>query len=176
MKAGNFLRQWSISTAAAGWGLALLAAGCHKAPSAAQVAKAQESRRAWNLKTSVDAYESIGSRDPKWDVAATNALIEIERWRSLPATDASVADAVSVVRDNCQAAIQAGCDDPLVTYFYIRYGMDQTNTRIAFADAFVRMATAMNASQYPPVRKFFAAARTLTQLQTAYGDQMYPYS
>ncbi len=59
--------------------------------------------------------------------------------------------------------MRAGCDDPLVNYIFIKFAMSQTNSKEVFTAAFYKMALAMEASSYPPIRKFYAGFRTVQQ-------------
>jgi hypothetical protein len=70
-------------------------------------------------------------------------------------------------------AAQAGCKDPMLTYLYIKFAMDQTNSKEAFTEAFIATANAMNSSSYPPIRKFYASLRAEQQYTYAYG--LYAY-
>ena len=112
----------------------------------------------WNLITTVKAYEQAGHTSPKWDEAAKRALTEYARFKSkAPGAD------TEMVSINVEAAIQAGCDDPLVNYVFIKFGMSQTNSKEAFTAAFYKTALAMEASSYPPIRKFYAGFRAVQQ-------------
>jgi len=129
--------------------------------------EAKQQRLEWNLKTLVEPYEHAGYTNSKWDTSATLALTEFARSR------ASVMDinepVAEIIATNAAAAVQAGCDDPMVNYLYIKFAMDQTNSKEAFVKAFSKMAKEMNQSSYPPIRKFYAAARTLDQIFYSYG-------
>ena len=135
--------------------LAITIAGCKPAPPTP--AKVIERRLAWNLKTTVEAYEAVGVKSPEWDEPARRALTEFAHQR---------AQAVSadepwgmIISTNVAAALDAGCTDPMVTYLYIRFAMPKTNSRVEFARRYQSTALAMNASAYPPARKFYADAR-----------------
>jgi hypothetical protein len=128
--------------------------------------EAKQSRLEWNLKTLVGAYQDSGNTDPKWDEPVTNALIEFARTRSLSTgTDEDVA---TVIATNCEAAVKAGCDDPMVRYLYIKFVMSQTNSPKDFSDAFCKVEADMEQSAYPPIRKFYAALRAQQQLYYAF--------
>jgi len=122
---------------------------------------------AWNLKTLVESYENAGHTNAKWNDFARLALTEFARAR------ANVLDtnepSAKIISANTAAAVQAGCDDPMIRYLYIRFCMNQTNSPKAFTDAFCQSAKDMQNSTYPPVRKFNAAARALEQIVFTYG-------
>jgi hypothetical protein len=64
----------------------------------------------------VDAYDQIGSKNPKWDAAARAALLAAAKdWGKDPDRDFSERD---TVLQSTKQAIDAGCDDPLVRFVY----------------------------------------------------------
>src|SRR6266705_1745100 len=91
--------------------LALSSCGKKISPS-----ETKQSRLDWNLKTLVTAYQENGDTSAKWDEPATRALTEFARSR------AHLVDAnenwVEIIGTNCAAAIDAGCDDPMIRYLY----------------------------------------------------------
>lgn len=127
----------------------------------------KQQRLAWNLKTLVEPYEHVGHTNPKWDGPATLALNEFARSRA-GATDKDepVAEIISI---NIAAAVQAGCDDPLVDYLFIRYAMNQTNSPKSFSDAFNDAQSGIQKSGYPSIRKFYVSLRAVQQYNSAYG-------
>jgi len=128
---------------------------------------AQTNRLDWNMKTLVTAYQNTGNTDSKWDEPATRALTEFARSR------ARVSDLdepwAEIITTNVAAAVDAGCDDPMVRYLYIKNCMSQTNSPKAFSDAFNEVEKKMQQSQYPPIRKFYAALRAFQQFTYTYG-------
>jgi tetratricopeptide (TPR) repeat protein len=153
--------------------LLLTATGCKKVATPASnhpalsPEQAKEQRLAWNLKTLVEPYEKAGHTSPKWDEPAKRALTEFARSRS-----GSVESNEAwgwIISTNCIAAVDAGCDDPMIHYLYVRFSMDQTNSAQAFTDRFSQTAKDMQQSTYPPVRKFYAAARAMDQIFYTYG-------
>ena len=154
----------------------LILASCSKSGSSGKMSPeaAKQSRLDWNLKTLVGAYQQAGNTDPVWNEFATNALAEFARDRSHALAPGE--PAAEIIATNCDAAIGAGCDDPMVRYLYIRFSMSQTNSPQKFADAFCSVAKDMQKSSYPDVRKFYAAVRAMEQLFYAYGtnDQSMP--
>jgi hypothetical protein len=128
---------------------------------------------AWNLKTTVEPYENGTHKSFKWDDAARKALIEFAQTRgnAVPVDDRST----GFIASNVTIAVEAGCDDPMVHYLYIRFSPDETNTGTALADEMAATAKDLEQSPYPPIRRFYAAARGIQQFMTAYrtnaGDQ-----
>jgi len=153
--------------------LLLTTTGCKKAMAASPIQntlspeRAKEQRLAWNLKTLVDAYQQTGHASPKWDEPAKRALTEFARSRS-QCTESNETWGL-IISSNCIVAVDAGCDDPMIRYLYVRFCMDQTNSPQAFTGAFCQAAKDMQRSAYPPVRKFYATARALEQIVYTYG-------
>jgi hypothetical protein len=156
--AKSTLLMWLLVSAMAGF-LLLTATGCKP--------DLKKQRLTWNLKTLVDAYQKAGHTNPKWDEPAKRALTEFARSRS-QCTESNEAWGL-IISSNCIVAVNAGCDDPMIHYLYIRFSMNQTNSAQAFTDAFCKTAHDMDNSSYPAIRKFYAAARALDQIFYTYG-------
>ena len=116
----------------------------------------------YNRRTMSQAYETVGKRDPKWDAAAlefldgmglyftfgpTNAIYRPER---LPAWD-------EIVRHG-KAAIDAGCDDPLVRYCHA-VTLDDVGRPDQAMAVMPQIAEELFASKYHPMRALAAAVR-----------------
>lgn len=144
--------------------LALGLSACGKRP-AHPVAR--ETRLEWNLRTTVGAYELYGETHATWDGPATNALSEFSRYRC--GLLAPGEDAAEIIRTNCEAALLARCDDPLIEYLNVRFALSETNTAQAFADALGKAADDLEASYYPSIRKLYAALRAAEQYKYAAG-------
>jgi len=170
--ANSILLVWLAVLGTTGF-LLLTATGCKKttAPKPIQPTlspeQAKEQRLAWNLKTLVEAYEKAGHTSPKWDAPVKRAMTEFARVRSL-CTESNEAWGL-IIATNCESAVQAGCDDPMLKYLFIRFALDQTNSKEAFLKAFCQTAKDMQKSTYPPVRKFYAATWALDQILYTYG-------
>jgi Domain of unknown function (DUF4034) len=148
--------------------------GCDRNQSAKKnfPAVARLSRLDWNLKTTLEAYNQVGSTDPGWNDFARTALTEFARSRAGAVEPGE--NAYIIISTNCIAAVNAGCDDPMVRYLYIKYGMDQHESRQKFAEALCDVAQAMKKSSYPPIRKFYASARAVEQMFYAGQNQTDP--
>lgn len=172
--------------------LTLTAASCKKAavPSTATGTESQaaadassstgttQDRVAWNLKTLVDSYKQAGHTNSKWDASAIRAFTEFARAHggAITVTNEPWGQIIST---NVAVAIQAGCDDPMVRYLFVKFSLDQTNSRETFADDYCQAALGMQNSSYPPIRKYYAAQRALDQLYYTYGygtnvEQLHP--
>lgn len=121
----------------------------------------------WNLKILVEAYQKSGHANPKWDVPAERALTEYANARSQ--TTESNENWGAIISNNCSAALEAGCDDPMIHLLHVRFGMDQTGSRQSFAEAFRVAALDMEASPYPDILKFDAWLREGRQAIYTYG-------
>ena len=152
--------------------LCLILVACSKTGSSKRVSPeaAKQSRLDWDMNTMVGSYERIGKSELEWDGPATNALAEFAHARSQSLEPGE--DWVTIIRTNCDAAVQARCDDPMVRYLYIRFAMSQTNSAMDFADAFYKTSDAMMNSSYPPILKFYATLAAIGQLHQAYGGNM----
>jgi hypothetical protein len=121
----------------------------------------------WNLKTMVNAYQKAGHTNPKWDEPAERALTEFARARS----QSTVSNEAwrTIISNNCLNAVNAGCDDPMIRYLFIRQCMDQNASKKAFFDAYCKAAMDLEQSSYPNIRKFYAWERTSQQVAYTYG-------
>jgi hypothetical protein len=129
--------------------------------------KAQRQRLAWDLKTTVDAYNHAGFSNKAWDDPARRCLTQFAH--SLAGDVDSTGPWAEIISTNAALAVNAGCNDPLVNYVFIKFSMAQTNSREAFETAFCKTVRDMDNSMYPPIRRFYAAARALDQIYYIYG-------
>lgn len=120
---------------------------------------------AWNLKTTVEAYNKVGTKNAVWNDSARKCLIAFSHSR---AGDSPNESWNVVVSTNVAAAVEAGCNDPMITYLYIRFALPQTNSKVEFATRLYETANAINASSYPVVRKLYATMRAIEQYYYAY--------
>jgi hypothetical protein len=80
------------------------------------VSCSKQSKLDWELKRTVKAYQKVGKTNPAWDEPVKRALTE---FASLTAGDSPQNDMrEEIIRTNCDLAINAGCDDPMVRYMY----------------------------------------------------------
>ncbi len=120
--------------------------------------KAQQSRLEWHRQNLVGAYQTFGSRRAVWDTPAEEALelfAEI-RCGSKPFTT----EMVQTLKGLAAKAVDAGCNDPLVTYVHARYvlsdsGMDPSE----FGRVLGEIAERLNLSEYNSLAKFFGCLR-----------------
>ena len=65
----------------------------------------------------IDAYETIGRRNPKWDANVREVLVlAVRRWMT-PLPDPDLDWQIMFFGDK---AYRAGCDDPMVLYYVLR--------------------------------------------------------
>ena len=171
--AKSTLLVWLAVLATAGF-FFLPATGCKKAATPKPIQstlspeQAKEQRLTWNLKTLVEAYEKAGHTSPKWDEPAKRALTEFARTRS-KSTESNEAWGL-IISINCIAAVDAGCDDPMIRYLHARFVTgEQRLSAKECADVLCKAATALQQSSYPDIRKFYASLRAVQQLYSAFG-------
>ncbi len=146
--------------------LLVLQAGCSRSSSTpTSPEKAASQMLAWNLKTTVEAYNKVGTKNAVWNDSARKCLIAFSHSR---AGDSPNEPWNVVVSTNAAAAVEAGCNDPMITYLYIRFALPQTNSKVEFATRLYETANAINASSYPVVRKLYATMRAIEQYYYAY--------
>ncbi|PYJ85659.1 MAG: hypothetical protein DME22_08200 [Verrucomicrobia bacterium] len=126
-----------------------------------------QDRFTWNIKTLVESYEKAGHANRAWDEPAKRALTEFARARSrVTETNEPWGQ---IIATNCDLAVEAGCNDPMIAYLHTRFSLDQTNSSKVFADAFCKAAQEMQQSSYPSIRKFYATLRAAEQLKFVAG-------
>jgi hypothetical protein len=116
--------------------------------------KMQKRRREWlewNLRTSVDAYDKVGRKDPRWDAQARRAMELASRMFSRQVEPTITFTEVYAA---AKAAVDAGCDDPYIAYLYTRsaVGEDAPPAREA-ARRSQAAADSMAKSRYPAFRR-----------------------
>jgi hypothetical protein len=120
---------------------------------------------AYNLKTTVAAYERVGRKSPKWDADAKRCLTAFARIRSSTNTD------ISEFRDELRTIlprlVTAKCDDPMIRYLYLRNVFADSHSAGETAAAFGEVAAAMQLSAYPDIRKFYTMMWARRTLQNA---------
>jgi hypothetical protein len=105
----------------------------------------------WNIRTMQGAYDKVGKKDPRWDKQVRATMDLAARLFSQQVDPTITFDEVN---KSAKAAIDAGCDDPLVGYLYNR-----TTVGANFPgeeEAIRRMnasAKAISASRYPAFRR-----------------------
>ncbi len=118
----------------------------------------QRMRLGWNIETLVRAYEGAGHTNELWDAPAKRALFEFARRRSHVVETNEPCDLIIIT--NCNAALAAGCDDPFVRYVKDLHLINRgRNTTKALVPELTELADQIEASTYPPIRKFYIQLR-----------------
>jgi len=152
-------------------GCALLGAiGCTKSDASRKLAPAdaKQERLAWNLQTTVVAYDKVGEVNSAWDEPAKRALTEFARARSGVSDPGESWDYIT--KTNVDAAVAAGCQDPLVQYLHVKSSLVYRLKGKELADKYCDAALALKDSGYPDIRKFYASLRAVQQVYSAYGQ------
>jgi len=113
---------------------------------------------AWNRRTLVEAYRNAGSRNAAWDSAAESAL---DAFANVRASNSGLTqEAYQQLNASLRKAVGAGCDDPMIAYLHARFVPEaQPSDSIAFAAKVSGIASNLNVSDYPPIRRFYACLR-----------------
>jgi hypothetical protein len=106
----------------------------------------------YNIKTTVEAYENVGHKNPKWNADAVKCLTLFAQIRSM--TNGSFDRLIQDLKTNEVRVMTLGCDDPMIRYLYLRFA-DQTTGPEA-AVAMNENASVLQKSDYPDIRKFYA--------------------
>ena len=122
-------------------------------------------RLQWNLNTTVGIYRNSDATGGAWDQYATNALIEFAKARANAVSKGELFS--KIIETNAVAAKNAGCNDPLVNYLYVKYHLVSIADKDTLTAALVTAATEINKSAYPPLRKFYASFWAMNQYQWA---------
>ena len=128
-----------------------------------------------NMNTLEKAYDQFGHKNSKWDKEVRQGFAEMARYRAFQ--NGSGGGSPEKAAEFFDRAISRGCDDPLALYFSVRFGSKyMAGDPKDWAKAFVTVAQALNASQYHPLRKFYASLRAAEYLQWAHAEwkDVYP--
>ncbi len=129
-----------------------------------------QARMQWMRDTTVLAYDAAGKKNPKWDDLARRTLEAAGRtWGRSPRRNG---DEDMVVMFSSQAAIKAGCRDPLVIYARARSITFYQAKPAEVAKLQEGMAEAFRAGKYPAIRKCYGLLRAAqVQVMAAPDDQ-----
>ena len=112
-------------------------------------------REKWNHTTLNGSYDTIGSRNPKWDKDATDVLDYYAKSRT--ASDDEKTTLLELAGDSADTAVAAGCDDPMIRYVYVNVSSQVHGKPLKERqDLFREAADKLEGSGYPSIRKFYA--------------------
>jgi hypothetical protein len=120
--------------------------------------KRQALRLRWHQETLVKAYQTIGRRRASWDAPAEQALGMFAESRSL--TRPTTKEFRDQMKQLIGAAVDAGCDDPLIGYLYVRFVVSESSEDpVQIAQKMRSAAEALNGSEYNSLAKFYGCLR-----------------
>jgi hypothetical protein len=107
----------------------------------------------YNLKTTVEAYDKVGRKDSKWDAEAKACLKAFAEIRSV--TNGTPTELVEKLKTNLPPVIARGCDDPMIRYLHARFVLAMTKSAAELLPVFTEVASGLENSGYPAIRKFY---------------------
>jgi hypothetical protein len=122
----------------------------------------RQARRDWEKETYTTAFENAGPKGPRWAAHARRAVAASEAHFSDPYREP---DLLEVIWSASREAVAAGCGDPLILYFRVRWSdRFETLTSEERNRLFLAAAKAMAGSNYPAVRRAHALANCAASL------------
>ena len=163
---GITLARWVALRPVAGVVVCLVTAVLVAGPARAQqpagghpLAVPRDRRAAYFRRTLVDAYETVGSRNPRWDADARTVMrLAVDRWARWEVNR----DRDWRIMAASDRAIAAGCDDPVVLYYNTR-SRGTLNEPVAEA-VWTSLSRTLLASGYAPYLKLHASFRLAEHL------------
>lgn len=125
----------------------------------------------YNLRTTVEVYDKAGRKNPKWDAQAKACLKAFAEIRS--ATNGVPTGLLAELKRNLPGVMALNCDDPMLRYLHTRYVLNASAAELA--PVFTDVASALEKSDYPPIRKFYARMWVYRTTAEA-GTEKNPYS
>jgi len=121
-------------------------------------------RRDWIGKVLKQGYAATGHTNVSWDSAAHQALMAYADYTRV-ATDS---DHYRALTNATVRALAQGCDDPMINYMVLRYGLSRSNhTQETYALAGLATFRSMISSQYHPILKFMVGLRAVEAAKQA---------
>jgi hypothetical protein len=126
------------------------------APAIPPLSEKSAKRYQWVKEQLSDAYDRVGRHDPKWDASARLALsLSVDMWgppRVIGSGNRAQFEAAT-------AAVEAGCDDPIVLFAYARTFLTFGKDAAACIDHHRRAADGLLKSGYGPYYKALSQLR-----------------
>src|SRR5262245_27388419 len=101
---------------------------------------------AYNLRTTVDAYDRAGRKDPKWDVEAKACLRKFAELRSL--TNGAPTSLPEQLKTDVAKVMGLKCDDPLLRYLHTRFVLSASRSTAELLPVYTEVASALEQSAY----------------------------
>jgi tetratricopeptide (TPR) repeat protein len=111
-------------------------------------------RLPYQLKTTVEAYDKVGQKNPKWDAEAKICLTAFAHIRSW--TNDIPNALIQGLQTNLLHLAALKCGDPLIHYLYIRFIYSNSHSSDECATAYREVATDLREQGYPDIRTFYA--------------------
>ena len=129
----------------------------------AKAAKQAKDRLEFQRRTLQGAYDKIGNRDPRWDKSAREAL-DLAAQKFSGQTDRQIQ--IHDIHKPAKAAVDAGCDDPMVVYLYERTATQSDDPDPAEPIRRARRwSKALDDSKYPVFRRAIGIKNAADYLQ-----------
>ncbi|HTR42156.1 MAG TPA: hypothetical protein VMH87_11130, partial [Pseudomonadales bacterium] len=123
----------------------------HKAPATRQ------DRDKWDQSALKGTYDTVGSRNSKWDKDAEDALTAYAQSRTAPDDEAEMIS--ETIGDSAENAVNEGCNDPIIHYLDTRYSPDVRGKPLKDRqNLYLEAANGLQGSAYPAIWKFYANA------------------
>ena len=127
--------------------------------------------------TTINAYRKVGSRSSKWDSNAEPALLIYARFICAEQVVAGTTN-FDVMAKGLKAALDAGCDDPLVEYAAVRLSQREINfgpkrraVTKSSVEIYRNIIEGLKTHPYPGIRQTFMYLRAAETLQQDRADR-----
>jgi hypothetical protein len=130
----------------------------------ARIEKRRKDREEWTRRSFQGQYDRVGKKDPRWDKLAHEAMdLSVRRAEREPGVTITAEQLAGAAK----AAVDAGCDDPLILHLYDRASLNSSHPGAGEMLRRVRASSkALAASRYPAFRRAGALELAGTSLLT----------
>jgi len=133
----------------------LVALSANALTAAAPAPALDPERLAFNLKTTVESYETVGRTNAAWDAEAKQCLTAFARMRST--TNGVIQGFTEELKGVLPNLQRKRCEDPMIRYLALRFVVSDSQPLDEIASGYQEAARALQGSGYPFLRKFYAA-------------------
>ena len=117
----------------------------------ARIEKRRREKLDWLRRTNSGAYDKVGKKDPRWDKLVHEAL-ELACRKTVEPFDPDISH--EKISKSAKAAMDAGCDDPLLVHLYTQASVAANNPGAEEATRRIKAsARALAAGRYPAFRR-----------------------